>query len=187
MEYDPTRSIPTEITSDTPELLQECVDLKEAIDTHVDDWYEQAIAFHPGTNGRFSKIIAHDCSPIEGDVESLVTAARFQKRLNEEDAYMLKLKLERQKLLSVPANDSSLDKVEIDNPKAAEAFALIRETRDYPNSNKWFVKAYDHLYRLFVTREQLAKQIGPDDSFDTSNEFSWILHRVFDERHLGAK
>lgn len=181
------RPIPPETISDTPEAIQECFDLKEAIDAHVDSWYEQAISYHPGISGRFSKIISTDCSPVEGEVEDLVKAAHFQKHLSEEDAYTLKIKLEQQRLLSGPANDASLDTVAIENPRAAEAFALIRETRDYPNSNEWFVKAYDHLYRLFVKREQLASQIGPEDSFETSNQFSWILHRVFDERYLGAK
>lgn len=179
------RPIPAETNSDTPEYIQECFELKKAIDGHVDDWYEQAISFHPGHAGRFSTVINADCTPIEQPIEDMLSTYSSEKHLSQEDQYFLRQKLERQKVLSTPANDPSLDTYEIENPRAALGFANIRTVRDYPHSNSAFVQAYDHLYRLYAKREHIAHTLGDLDTFDTSNMFSHILNRVFEDRHLG--
>lgn len=183
MEYE-HRSIPPEPTSDTPELLQECFDLKDAIDGHIKNWYKHAISFHPGVNERFSNIIITECAPLDAPVEDVVIRRQFQGHLSKEEVHALRLQLEQQTLLAIPANDASLDIVAIEHFHAAESFALIKDIRDHPAANPMFAQAFDHLYRLFVRREQLESQLGKKGAFNTASEFSWILNRILDERYI---
>ncbi|MES2631013.1 MAG: hypothetical protein V4611_03580 [Patescibacteria group bacterium] len=181
MEYDPPRLIPTETTSDTPELDQECFVLKEAIDTHVDTWFELTGEENQIKVGLLSKIIIAQCAPLEKPAEDMITAIQFKGNHTKQEMNLYKRLIRNQNRLSEVAHNPLLDDTPIDSPMMARSFQFVRMTMENPNSNPMLVEALHYLHRLYVTREEIARIEGKKGIFHDAYKFSHILKKIIDE------
>ncbi len=165
-------------TIHTPESLQECVVLRNAIDGQVTLWSQMAVTRHPSiTHKGMANIIVEDTTP---GADMTHEAAAFAQDHRSEEARE-KIAIARRLSLVIPiAQDATIDTATPLHTAYVEYFDRINSFRTHPSVPHSYGQAIDALYRIFVTREQLALKTGDASVYDFI-DYHTILNRLVDD------
>lgn len=183
MEYD-FNDIPKEPSSDTPELIQECVDLRAVIASQLDDWYELLSSHHPAIRmGGIGKIIAANATPKPQDTTDL-QGSPFETGLTPGKAKIAQQKREQQAKVAEIAQDHQFDEVTpIEGTKKEDELheyfdraLYISQNPDFPNTS---ADAIHYLFRIYNADTQAASHLAPSVNDDVqSYKYMCLLSRI---------
>lgn len=166
---------------DTPENLQECLDLAEMIDTQIAVWEENS--HKPAMHGiGLATFIADDCQPLDHEPQDYTPLTGFGGTLTRKEAKERTAYEKRRAELSQWVQHEELDTL----PTRYEAeIQHLREIESYnydnnPHVSKSFRFSIQSLRRLFILREQLAHKTHRDGQFDAMAYFiliNEVIHR----------
>lgn len=162
----------------TPESLQECVVLREAIDGQVEQWTEFSLSKHPSIlHQGLANIIVTDTLP-GADMRREAEAFRLE---SDTEASRQKISTARRLSHIIPiAQDESIDEFEPLHTAYAQYFSQINAFRTHPSVPESYGQAIDVVYRIFLTREQLALKTGDATVYDFI-DYHTILNRLVDD------
>jgi hypothetical protein len=159
----------------SPETLQERLATKEAIETHVSTWFEQA--HHPATRFKLIQTVLTDSSepviPLPDD-ETLA----FSNGLTPSQIADYKKFRERQAIIAPVVQDEALDAVAIKTPAYAEYFSHLAAFEQNPSIDPDFNEFVLRMRRIFVTKERLAEELGTELTVRDTYEFGQVLDTV---------
>ncbi len=140
---------------DTPESLQECLELKDHIDTLLAMW--KYSAHHPSaTPLRIAELIQDDCGPVEEIAEDYQANTGFGGKYTHDQAdYLADRDAARRALVDI-LNDSRLDELSIQDDIIASYIDLLETYGHNPMAPDAYKEAVLKLRRIIILREQVT-------------------------------
>ena len=184
MEYDPP-SIPEHTPTDTPEVIQECLEYKAAIEQQLNDWCDTLKSSHPAVVvGGIAKIIASNCTPKPRPTDDL-NGSPFETGFTPKEAERVTQKRRQLGLISTLAQDPSFDTEPTDQVSDDVLdiyFERLAAFLDDNNGPQTSINAVQYLRRLYRADAQLSQQLIPENEATSQNtRYVRLLNRIYDD------
>lgn len=183
MENEPL-SFPNKLTSDTPELVQECFDMQESIVAQLDDWVKIANSKHPAIrlNGVASLIVSN-CTPKERPVDDL-SGSSFETQLTpKETKDQLKKRHQLGEVSKIVQHESLDTEDELENNPLSNALEghfehVLSVLQNNPAHND-ALQAIQYLHRLYHAEKIAEKKLGKsEDADDRVRKYAQLISQI---------
>lgn len=164
---------------DTPETLQECLNLSAMVCDQVEVWGSR-LRSPVMRRHSMTKYILEECEPLGRDPIDYTLEAGFGSIRSREDAAFMTEYEKRREVVAKWAHAEALDDIEMRHQGFEEYYDRISTFTQNPSTPPEFTDALTSIRRLYVLCEHLAYETGKEQDFDGST-FVALAMRVTEE------